>query len=206
MRSQRLLSRLLGLAVAGALVACSSTDGRSLPPPDSALTTTTVSTPVLPPTLASPFTLRSTSFPAGQVLAANVTCLGPGTSPDFTWTAPPAGAVELALVVRDQTEGGYLHWVVTGIDPTSDGFGGGGVPEGAVPAVNSGGRPGWSPPCPLAGTGVHTYEATLYALRSILAGGAGAPGSDTVTLIEGATIAQTSITATSSADATVPIR
>ncbi len=204
-RSQRLLSLILSLVVAGTVVACSRADGRSLPPPDPASTTTAPSTPALPTTPASAFTLRSTSFPNGQILAANLTCQGLGTSPDFTWTAPPADAVELALVVRDQTEGGYLHWVVTGIDPTTTGFSGDGLPEGALTAVNSSGSSGWSPPCPPAGTGVHTYEATLYALKSILPVEAGAPGTPTVALIEGARIAQASITATYSPDAPVPV-
>ena len=79
------------------------------------------------------------------------------------WTAPPAGTVELALLVTDDDAGGFVHWAVAG-DPAAAG-------EDGEGAADHGGRrgpqrlrpPGLGGPCPPAGP-AHTYRFTLYAL------------------------------------------
>ena len=60
-------------------------------------------------------------------------------SPDLSWTDLPADAESLALIVRDRNAAGFVHWVVTGIDPSVQGIGEGGVPEGAVEGQNGAG-------------------------------------------------------------------
>jgi len=181
-------------------MACSESDGRALPPPDPAKTTTTPSTPVIQTTPGGAFTLTSPSFADGQVIPVELTCQGAGTSPALAWTGTPADTAELALVVRDRTVDGFLHWVVTGIDPTVTGFGQAGLPENAAQAVNSAGVAGWSPPCPPAGGGAHSYELTLHALPGQLAIAAGTDGSTTADLIEQASVAQATLTVTYSVD------
>ena len=142
------------------------------------------------------FTLTSPSLAEGQVIPVEFTCQGTGASPDLTWTGTPGDTAELALVVRDRTVDGFLHWVVTGIDPTVTGFGQAGLPEDTAEAVNGAGVTGWSPPCPPAGGGAHSYELTLHALPGRLAVVAGTDGSATADLIEQASMAQATLTVT----------
>jgi len=182
-----LLATLGSLAVAAA---CSSTDGRTLPAPDPHQTTTSVSAPVVgQPSdgdgLVEVFSLSSPAFANGAAIPVEHTCNGAGTSPPLAWASTPPAA-ELALVVRDRDAGDFVHWVVTGIDPTVQGLGAGGVPETAVEALNSAGTAGWFGPCPPAGSGTHTYVFTLHALPEPLALEAGRPAEQAAQLVEGA--------------------
>lgn len=199
---------LVFAALTGAVAlvaACSSDDGRSLPPADPNRTTTSVSTPVVgqpseevvdPSALA--FSLSSPAFPDGGVIPVAQTCAGANVSPPLSWTGASAAA-ELALVVRDRTAGGYVHWVVTDLDPALQGFGEGGVPEGATEAPNSGGSVGWTGPCPPAGTGVHEYAFVLHSLPVPLAVPPGATAEEAAALVEGASIAQATLVGTATA-------
>ena len=91
------------------------------------------------------------------------TCDGEDRSPLLIWSAPPAGTVELALLVTDDDAGGFVHWAVAGIPPTAGEVGEGAQITGAIEGRNDFGDPGWSGPCPPAGA-PHTYRFTLYAL------------------------------------------
>lgn len=172
----RLRRRVLA-ALAAALVpasACSSTDGRELPPPQPGQTTTSTSAPSLESTPASGvvevFSLQSPAFdPCGPIDAVH-TCDGADSSPPLTWASVPPAA-ELAIVVRDLDADGFVHWVVTGMDPAVRGLGEGGLPEGAVAHLNDFGEARWRGPCPPEGE-THTYEVALHALPEPL------PGSD----------------------------
>ena len=82
----------------------------------------------------------------------------------MTWTAPPAGTVELALLVTDDDANGYVHWAVAGIPPTAGEKGEGATITGAVEGVNDFGDTGWSGPCPPAGA-PHTYRFQLLRAR-----------------------------------------
>src|SRR5688572_4306177 len=115
---------LAGL-VGGLVMACSETDGRTLPQAKPIATTTTASAPsIQPPTGAvDVFTLQSTAFVDGGPLPAKLLCTGGALSPDLSWTGTPLDTVELALVARDRDAGGFVHWVVTGIDPFVQGVG-----------------------------------------------------------------------------------
>lgn len=170
MRSRPLAALLLAV-LAGAAVACSTSDGRTLPPADPDRTTTTPSAPVIQPPTGDveTFTLRSTAFADGAPVPERLTCRGDEISPDLSWTGTPLDAVELAVVVRDRHAAGFVHWIVTGIDPFVQGVGEGGIPENAVEGPNDAGGVGWAGPCPPAGSGTHTYEVVLHALPSILA-------------------------------------
>jgi phosphatidylethanolamine-binding protein (PEBP) family uncharacterized protein len=136
---------------------CNDQDGRELPPPD-ATTTTTV--PAGEEASDGGFRLESPAFTAGGELPARFTCFGDGISPPLAWAgAPPAHS--LAIVVFDADAGGFVHWIVTGLDPVVQGFGEGGLPEGAVVGPNDADG-GWAPPCPSEGT--HRYRFVLLAL------------------------------------------
>ncbi|MCL2543603.1 MAG: YbhB/YbcL family Raf kinase inhibitor-like protein [Nocardioidaceae bacterium] len=101
----------------------------------------------------------------GRMLGANV-------SPAIAWTEPPAGAVELVLVVEDPDVPmgkPATHAVAAGIDPAL-----GGLPEGAlrhpspVAGVRMGkgalGKRGYAGPMPIRSHGPHSYVFQLFAL------------------------------------------
>lgn len=94
-------------------------------------------------------------------MPARFSCDGEGVSPALEWANQPRGAAELALVVTDPDAGGFVHWVVSGLDPTLNGIAEGALPEGAVEARNDAGRVGWAPVCPPSGE--HVYVFALYA-------------------------------------------
>jgi Raf kinase inhibitor-like YbhB/YbcL family protein len=90
------------------------------------------------------------------------TCDGGDRSPSLTWTAPPAGTVELVLLVTDDDADDFVHWAVAAIPPTAGEVGEGAQITGATEGRNDFGNPGWGGPCPPSGT--HTYRFALYAL------------------------------------------
>lgn len=185
-RRRRFVALVLAGLLAALVMACSETDGRTLPPADPDRTTTTPSAPVIqPPTgEVDVFSLQSTAFVDGGVLPDKLTCTGVAVSPDLSWTGTPLDAVSLALVVRDRDAGDFVHWVVTGIDPFVQGIGEGGTPENAVEGLNGAGAPGWLGPCPPAGGGTHTYEVVLHALPAVVAIPPGATGEEVAALLE----------------------
>ncbi|MEO7428971.1 MAG: YbhB/YbcL family Raf kinase inhibitor-like protein [Acidimicrobiales bacterium] len=200
MRSRTIPLIVAVLAAGASLVACSSSDGRSLPAPNPRNTTTSVSSPVVGQpsdgdTAAAGFALTSTAFIDGAVIPARYTCAGESVSPPLSWTsAPPAAA--LAIVVRDRNAVGFVHWVVTGIDPTVQGVGDGGIPEGAVEGANSNGTIGWTPPCPPAGSGTHTYDVVLHALAQPVTLDPGLAAGEAARRIEAASSAQARLSGT----------
>lgn len=178
------LLALLAATVIPLAAGCDTGDGKTLRPPTSdqraAMPTTTTTTPtslggasVLPGAGAGDPGATSTPVTGSLSLAApwadggaidiRFTCDGANLSPLLTWTAPPPGTVELALLVTDDDAAGYVHWVVAGIPPTAGEKSEGATIAGAVEGVNDSGVSGWSGPCPPAG-GPHTYRFTMYAL------------------------------------------
>ena len=110
-------------------------------------------------------TVSSPAFAAGGVIPRRFTCAGENLSPPLRWTGVPPGTAGVALVVDDPDapRGTYVHWVVVGLDPAAGRLGEGTVPAGARQLPNSGGRAGWSGPCPPAGP-AHHYRFTVYTL------------------------------------------
>jgi Raf kinase inhibitor-like YbhB/YbcL family protein len=197
---------VLAATVLAAGAACaSSDDGRALRPPSADQTTTTVATS-LPPTTAGvdagsasgedpATTPPSDPFLAGEpmVLTSPViiqngempvdnTCRGADRSPPLSWTMPPVGTVELAVVVRDMDADGFVHWVIAGIGPSTGGIAEGTPPAGSIEATNDFGRPGWTGPCPTGET--HHYDIRVYALARPSGVTAGQPGADAVAALE----------------------
>ncbi len=148
--------RVLIAVVAGALLAAGCGGGDSAAPAKSGAA----------PSRDSGVTvlLTSSAFADGQQIPERFTCRGAGEAPDLTWKDIPAQAMSMALVVDDPDagSGGFLHWVLYDL-PAGDGsLAGDKPPAGAHEAENSGGRTGWTPPCPPSGT--HHYIFTIYAL------------------------------------------
>jgi Raf kinase inhibitor-like YbhB/YbcL family protein len=172
-RSRRAVA-LLGVASLAVVVAACGTSGRALRDPapgatapprkGSASTTTTVgaafgTTPVVG------LGISSTGWEAGGEIPVGYTCDGQDVSPPLTISGAPEGTVELVLVVTDQDQGGFVHWIVAGIPPGAPSFPQGEVPVGAVQAPNSEGDAAWLGPCPPTGT-THVYDFTVYALSA----------------------------------------
>jgi Raf kinase inhibitor-like YbhB/YbcL family protein len=176
----RIVGCLVVLTVTGTVGACDTDDGRQLRPPTSdqraALTTTTsttstagsagaagagVATTVAAASAAVTFTMTA-PWADGEAIDPRYTCDGDDVSPALSWTAPPQGTVELALLVTDDDAANFVHWAVAGIPPQAAGVGQGASIRGAIEGQTSFGDTGWGGPCPPSGT--HTYRFALYAL------------------------------------------
>lgn len=192
LRSPAVLIRLMpscaALSVAAVLVVagCDSGDGRELREPTqeqriaattssststtiagavgdpTAMTAGSVAATVTPTVAPASFTLQAPWTP-GTPIDVRFTCDGAGRSPLLTWSAPPAGTVEMALLVTDDDAAGFVHWAVAAIAPAAGEVGEGATITGALEGANDAGTVGWTGPCPPSG-GPHTYRFALYAL------------------------------------------
>jgi Raf kinase inhibitor-like YbhB/YbcL family protein len=193
----RRLAAVLALVLVALVAPACGNDGRSLAPVKAGQTTTSSTAPAS--TVPTVFTLSSPDVPDGSVLPTQYTCKGAGTSPALTWAASPQAA-QLALVVRDQDAGGYVHWIVTGISPTLGSFPKGGLPNGAAEQVNSQGALGYAPPCPPVGAGRHVYVFVLHALAAPLTVDPATPAPDVAKAIEQRSTAQAAFTVSVAGD------
>lgn len=189
-----------------AVTACDTGDGRTLRPPTEpppATSAPLVTDPSfdeggelpaepLPTIVDRPFELFA-AWRDGATIDPRHGCDGEDVSPALTWTGVPDGTVELAIVVVDEDAGGFLHWLVTGIDPSVVSTFEGSAPPGALEWENSFGRPGWAGPCPPDGE-THTYRFTLHALNQQLELADDSPSDLVIALVDETTIASTSIT------------
>jgi Raf kinase inhibitor-like YbhB/YbcL family protein len=131
------------------------------------------------PDLQAPenFTLTSPAFDHGTPIPDKHRgrLRGPNISPALNWTPPPAGTVELVLIVQDPDVPigkPATHALTLGIDPSP-----GGIPENAltnpspVPGIRHGkgalGRRGWAGPMPVRSHGPHAYVFQLFALDQV---------------------------------------
>ncbi len=128
------------------------------------------------------FELSSPDLPAGQPMPETFvyngfSCTGGNQSPALTWTDPPEGTKSFAIMVHDPdapTGGaGIWHWVAFDIPSATRSLPrGAGTPDGSkLPAgtrqvITDYDVPGWSGPCPPKGSEGHSYNFTLYALRT----------------------------------------
>lgn len=119
------------------------------------------------------FTLTSPAFNHGAPIPERHRgrVFGPNISPALAWTTPPAGTVELVLVVQDADSpfGPGTHGLTRGIDPALHGIPENGlVHPSPIAGVKHGkgvaGHRGWLGPMPMASHGPHTYVLQLFAL------------------------------------------
>jgi Raf kinase inhibitor-like YbhB/YbcL family protein len=115
--------------------------------------------------------LTSPAFQKGDEIPDGFTCDRAGASPPLRIRGVPAKTRELALTGVDPDAplpGGFVHWVVFGIDPSTDSFPEQGVPEGVVEGRNGANSNRYLGPCPPPGDDPHRYRFTLYALSEPL--------------------------------------
>ncbi|MBX9805326.1 MAG: YbhB/YbcL family Raf kinase inhibitor-like protein [Alphaproteobacteria bacterium] len=119
-------------------------------------------------------TLKSPAFQANASIPGQYTCDGANTSPALKWDGIPAGTKSLALLVDDpdvpkhlRADGMWDHWLLFNIPTSVSGLveNSLGVP-GAVQGKNTGGKLGYTGPCPPDRQ--HRYFFKLYALDVVL--------------------------------------
>lgn len=120
---------------------------------------------------SQPATIQVTSsaFDDGGDIPGEFTCQGSNVSPPLRWSTVPAGTKSVAIMMDDPDapKGGFLHWMVTSLPPTTHSLDGGAtLPPGAVASKNGKGQTGYTGPCPPSGT--HHYRFRVYALDRTL--------------------------------------
>jgi Raf kinase inhibitor-like YbhB/YbcL family protein len=90
---------------------------------------------------------------------------GENVSPALEWEGIPGDAAELLLMCEDPDapSGTFLHWLVTGIEPTATGVAENDLPPGGREWPNDFGETGWGGPAPPPGN-AHHYVFNVYAL------------------------------------------
>ncbi len=128
------------------------------------------------PDLQAPedFTVTSPDFDHGAPIPARHRgrLFGANISPAITWSTPPPGTAELALIVQDPDVPmgkPATHALTVGIDPSLTGIPENGLTDPSpVAGLKHGkgplGRRGWAGPRPPGSHGPHTYVFQLFAL------------------------------------------
>lgn len=144
------------------------------------------------------FRITSPAFQDGEALDPSFTAdEEDAVAPPLEWTAPPAGALEMALIVEDPdapTPEPFCHWLVWGLRAQK-----GMLLEGETPprvGKNSFRNSEWLLPDPPSGHGKHDYVFQLFALDTGLALMPGAGRSELVAAMKGHVLATAVITAT----------
>lgn len=111
-------------------------------------------------------------------------CGGQNVSPQLSWTAPPAAAKSLVLTMIDQDVKPHLwsHWIVVGLPPAAGALerGARALPSGSRGVSSNFGDPTYDGPCPPAGSGVHRYRFTIWAMPTTSVAIAGDEKADAV--------------------------
>jgi Raf kinase inhibitor-like YbhB/YbcL family protein len=184
----------LGLATVAllllALPACGGGKVNPQSPGPTSSGAVTSSTPA-PPAGPAKLTVTSSAFGDNTPIPAEYSCHGRNVPPPLRWQNVPKGTQSLALVVDDPDapSGLYVHWVVSGIPPSTAAIGEGPLPQGAAVSMNSAGKAEYFGPCPPAGTGVHHYRFQLYALNKPLTLAPSTPAPEATQKIAAAAIA-----------------
>lgn len=112
--------------------------------------------------------LRSNAFGDHDPMPDRLSRKGGNASPPLSWSGVPDNATELVLLCEDPDAGKepFLHWLVTGIEPASDGSSEGETPAGGRAWTNGFGETGWGGPQPPIGDPPHRYMFQLYAVDS----------------------------------------
>ncbi|TLM67584.1 MAG: YbhB/YbcL family Raf kinase inhibitor-like protein, partial [Actinobacteria bacterium] len=118
----------------------------------------------------APMRLTSTQFAEGATLPATSAKTQGNRSPALAWEDRPSQTLSYVLVCVDRAPiaRNWVHWLVVDIPPgmttLPDGASLNSMPDTARELKNGFGELGWGGPQPPAGSGVHTYEITVYAL------------------------------------------
>jgi Raf kinase inhibitor-like YbhB/YbcL family protein len=144
--------------------------------------------------------LSSTSIQDGKI-PSQYTCDGADSSPQLSWTAPPAGTKSFALIMTDPDApvGTFVHWVLYDIPASTRELTAGipkqdQLPDNSRQGSNDFDKNGYGGPCPPRGT--HHYVFSLYALDTTLALPPGATRSQVESGMKGHILAHGGLIAT----------
>ncbi len=115
--------------------------------------------------------LTSPSFRDGADIPKKFSCEDDNINPELQIQNVPEDTRSLALIMHDPDApiaGGFTHWLVWNIDPTTILIKEESVPPGAVEGSNGAGKASYVGPCPPRGHGAHHYHFKLYALDTML--------------------------------------
>ena len=117
--------------------------------------------------------ITSTGFTHGQPIPSEYACDGAGISPPLTWSGAPSGTTSFALIMDDPDApmGTFVHWAIYNLPASASGLQqavskDAALADGSQQGRNSGGRTGYTGPCPPGGT--HRYFFRLYALDGLV--------------------------------------
>ena len=219
--TRRTTTICIAALAATVLVGCDTGDGKQLTPFDPADYPSQTVAPTVPegdagtdlfvdPTAVADdqFGTAETAVPEPFVLALpwidggsidpRHTCDGENLSPALSWGAVPAGTVEIAIALVDDSavDNGqpFVHWVIGGLDPAEIALVEGDVPLGALQALNFFGDVGYGGPCPPPGDEPHLYRFTAYALNQQLELADGDGATDFLDVIATVTLASADVT------------
>ena len=135
--------------------------------------------------------LRSPAFNDHTLIPGRFSKDGGNASPPLDWSEPPEGTVELALLCEDPDGPGgtFLHWLLTGIDPSRRTLAEGEQPAEATSWENDFGGQGWGGPRPPIGDDAHRYFFRLFALGAPLDLAPGADRDDVRAALEDRSLA-----------------
>lgn len=147
---------------------------------------------------ANGFALKSAAFSHGEALDPSFTAdEEDAVAPPLEWTAPPAAAEELVLVVEDPAGRGdraQLHWLAWGFPPQQ-----GKLLEGETPPFagkNAAGNSDWLLPKLDIGDPAHEYVFQLFAIDRPLGLMPGADASEVFDAIDGHVVGAALLSAT----------
>jgi Raf kinase inhibitor-like YbhB/YbcL family protein len=107
----------------------------------------------------------NSAIPTAQIYPR---CGGANISPELAWTGVPGGTKSLALTMidLDVKPSQWSHWIVVGLPPDTTSLPRGvqHLPGGAHAVISNFGDAAYDGPCPPAGSGVHRYQITIWAL------------------------------------------
>lgn len=112
-------------------------------------------------------TLGSSAFEDGAPIPPRFDHDSGDVSPPLSWDGVPDRAVELVLLVDDPDapiDGSFVHWVLSGLDPSRSSLAEAETPAEGRPGVNGFGHPGYLGPAPPPGDGPHRYVFRLLAI------------------------------------------
>jgi hypothetical protein len=124
--------------------------------------------------------LTSTGIQGDSILK-QCTCDGGESSPELSWSAPPAGTQSFTLIAYDKDSAfgySFTHWLLYDLPAGRRELAEAlpklaQLPDGSLQGPNDFDKPGYGGPCP-PGHSAHHYVFVLYALDSKLNLGSGA--------------------------------
>jgi Raf kinase inhibitor-like YbhB/YbcL family protein len=127
-------------------------------------------------------------------------CGGQNVSPALSWSGAPDATRSFAITTIDLSvkPNGWSHWIVIGLPAGTHALGkGAALPAGARAIMTDFGDAAYAGPCPPAGSGVHRYQFTVWALRTPIVGiPTHANATEVAAALQKASLAKASITGT----------